>query len=113
MSLPAPSTGPELDDSLSEPRDATVAALARTDGDILVLGAGGKMGPTIARMAARALARLSASRRVIAVSRFSSPAAEHALRDAGVATIRCDLLDREAVARLPDAPSVIYMAGQK
>jgi nucleoside-diphosphate-sugar epimerase len=50
---------------------------------------------------------------VIAVSRFSSAAAERALREIGVETVRCDLLDRDAVARLPAVPNVIYMAGQK
>ena len=99
----------ELDDAQSAPRDATAAALARAPGDIIVLGAGGKMGPTLARMAKRA----APAARVVAVSRFSSAAAEQSLRDADVETIRCDLLDRDAVALLPDAPNVVYMAGQK
>lgn len=68
------------------------------------------MGPTLARMAARAR---TDSRRVIAVSRWSSAAGERALNDAGVETIRCDLLDSHAVAQLPDAANVIFMAGQK
>jgi nucleoside-diphosphate-sugar epimerase len=100
----------ELDELLSAPRAETLAALSACDGDIIVLGAGGKMGPTLARMAARAA---SDGRRVMAVSRWSSPSAERALNDAGVETIRCDLLDRAAVERLPDAPNVIFMAGQK
>ena len=100
----------ELDDLLSTPRDETVAALEICPGDIVILGAGGKMGPTLARMAARASRD---GRRIIAVSRWSSTAAERALNDAGVETVRCDLLDREAVARLPDAPNVVFMAGQK
>jgi nucleoside-diphosphate-sugar epimerase len=115
VNTPAPRTEAELEDALSLPRDATIAALQRTPGDIVILGAGGKMGPTLARMAARAaiLADGGAPRRVIAVSRFSSPRAEDALHAVGVETVRCDLLDRAAVARLPDAPNVIYMAGQK
>ena len=100
----------ELEDLLSTPRAATVDALARCPGDIMVLGAGGKMGPTLARMAARAA---NGSRRVIAVSRWSSSAAEKSLNDAGVETFRCDLLDADAVRALPDAPNVIFMAGQK
>jgi nucleoside-diphosphate-sugar epimerase len=103
-------TEDELDDMLSTPRAETVAALERCPGDVIVLGAGGKMGPTLTRMAARAT---NGRRRVIAVSRWSSGAAEHALRNAGVETISCDLLDREAVARLPDAANVVFMAGQK
>ncbi|HWE41861.1 MAG TPA: NAD(P)-dependent oxidoreductase [Gemmatimonadaceae bacterium] len=115
MTRPAPRSEEELDEELSTPRDATVAALARAPGDIIILGAGGKMGPTLARMAVRAAetADGGARRRVIAVSRFSSPTAEDSLRRAGVDTLRCDLLDRDAVRRLPAVPNVIYMAGQK
>ena len=97
-----PRSEQELDELLSEPREATVAALERAPGDIVVLGAGGKMGPTLARMAVRAAVRsgTSARRRVIAVSRFSSGGVDRALQDAGVETIRCDLLDRDAVTAL-------------
>ena len=100
----------ELDELLSRPRHETLAALDACPGDVIVLGAGGKMGPTLSRMAARAA---HGSRRVIAVSRWSSPDAERELHEHGVETLRCDLLDRAAVARLPDAPNVIFMAGQK
>lgn len=103
-------TEQELDDLLSEPHAETAVALDACPGDIILLGAGGKMGPTLARMAARASGN---SRRVIAVSRWSSAAAERALNKTGVETIRCDLLDPDAVARLPDAANVIFMAGQK
>ena len=111
----APRTEEELDERLSEPRDATVRALSTCPGDIIVLGAGGKMGPTLARMAARAVSRGAGAhtRRVIAVSRFASGDTERALNDAGIKTIQCDLLDRDAVRRLPDAPNVVFMAGQK
>jgi nucleoside-diphosphate-sugar epimerase len=100
----------ELDDLLSTPRRETVAALDACPGDIVILGAGGKMGPTLARMAARAT---NGSRKVIAVSRWSSRDTERALSDVGVETVPCDLLDRDAVARLPDAANVVFMAGQK
>lgn len=103
-------TESELDHLLSTPRAETRDALARCPGDIVILGAGGKMGPTLAMMARRAA---TDSRRIIAVSRWSSKAAEHALNDAGVETLTCDLLDRASIARLPDAPNVIFMAGQK
>ena len=111
----APGSEAELDELLSTPRDATVTALRQAPGDIIILGAGGKMGPTLARMAARAatLADGSARRRVIAVSRFGSERARESLARYGVETISADLLDRAAVHRLPDAPNVIYMAGQK
>ncbi len=103
----------ELEEDLSRPRAQTVDALAACPGDIIVLGAGGKMGPTLARMVARAAASAGKPRRVFAASRFSSAAAERSLREVGVETIRCDLLDRDAVQRLPAAPNVIFMAGQK
>jgi nucleoside-diphosphate-sugar epimerase len=100
----------ELDRLLSTPRAETRAALVACPGDIIVLGAGGKMGPTLAMMARRAV---DDGRRIMAVSRWSSAAAARALEDAGVETISCDLLDRRAVDSLPDAPNVIFMAGQK
>lgn len=105
-----PATELELDDLLSDPRAETVDALTACPGDLIVLGAGGKMGPTLARMAKRASRD---DRRVIAVSRWSSATAERALNDAGVETIHCDLLDHDTVDRLPDAMNVIFMAGQK
>jgi dTDP-4-dehydrorhamnose reductase len=111
----APRTEVELDDALSTPREETVEALRRSPGDIVILGAGGKMGPTLARMALRAAraADSSRSRRVVAVSRFSTAGAAEAFRHAGIETISADLLDPAAVERLPDAPNIIFMAGQK
>jgi len=103
-------TEEELDDLLSTPRTDTEIALEVCPGDIVILGAGGKMGPTLARMAARAARD---GRRIIAVSRWSSAEAERSLNDFGIETIKCDLLDRDAVSRLPDAPNVVFMAGQK
>lgn len=100
----------ELDEWLSRPTDAVVEALNSLEGDLLVLGAGGKMGPTLARMARRAM---PAGREVLAVSRFSSSETADELEQHGVKVIRCDLLDRNAVAELPDVPNVIFMAGQK
>ncbi|HVZ78375.1 MAG TPA: NAD(P)-dependent oxidoreductase [Gemmatimonadaceae bacterium] len=115
MTDEAPRDVAELDDRLSAPRERTVAALRGCPGDIVVLGAGGKMGPTLTRMARRAasIADGNERRRVIAVSRFSSPGAERELQAHGVETIRCDLLDHDAVRALPDAPNVVFMAGQK
>jgi nucleoside-diphosphate-sugar epimerase len=106
-------TEAELDELLSTPRAETVEALRHCPGDVVVLGAGGKMGPTVARMAARAANQVGDGRRVFAVSRFGTPEVARALGAAGVETIVCDLLDRDAVALLPDAPNVIFMAGQK
>lgn len=102
-----------LDLLLSEPDEPTIRSLAALQGDILVLGVGGKMGPTLARMARRAADAAGISRRVIGVARFSSPQLESQLNSCGVETIRCDLLDRRALSALPDAPNIIYMAGMK
>lgn len=107
----APATVDELEGLLSEPSASVVRALEKCPGDILVLGAGGKMGPTQARMAARATRH--SGRRVVAASRFSSDEASRALTAAGVEVMRCDLIDPAQVAALPDAPNVIFMAGQK
>ena len=100
-----------LDDLLSAPDVDTIGALGALTGDVIILGAGGKMGPTVARMARRAIA--DRSRRVIAVSRFTDERAAAALSAHGVDTIRADLADPAAVAALPDALNVLWMAGQK
>lgn len=102
-----------LERELSDPTPATVAAMAALDGDLLVLGAGGKMGPSLARLARRSLDAAGRPHRVIAVSRFGSAPPRRALEADGVETVACDLLDRDAVARLPEAPSLVFMAGQK
>ena len=110
---PAPRTEQELDERLSRPTEGVIDTLARQPGDIIVLGAAGKMGPTLAMMARRALDVLGRQDRVIAVSRFSNPAMAERLETAGVSIVRCDLTSRDAVWTLPDAPNVIFMAGQK
>lgn len=103
----------ELEDLLSEPTQFAVDALRDCTGDVIVLGAGGKMGPSLARMARRAADVLPEPRRVIAVSRFSSPSVAAQLQAHGVEVVRADLGDPDALRELPDAPNVVYMAGQK
>ena len=104
----------ELDDALSAPTAGVLDVLRSVPGDIIVLGAGGKMGPTLATMIRRGMDAIGeAARRVVAVSRFSSDTAAESLRHAGVETISCDLMDRAAVQHLPDAPNVISLVGQK
>ena len=105
----APANEAVLEERLSRPSGSLAAALSQVPGDILILGAGGKMGPTLARMARRA----DPARRVIAVSRWSNPATAETLRAFGVQTARADLLDPRSLAALPDAPNVVFMAGQK
>src|ERR1700677_3881872 len=99
----------ELDEFMSRPSADLIADLAAVPGDIMVIGVGGKMGPTVARMAKRACP----DRRVIGVARFSEPHLETYLRRYGVETHKADLLDRNAVAALPQASNVIFMAGRK
>src|SRR5919106_2235070 len=92
-----------LEDVLTTPGAALTDDLARLDGDILMLGVGGKMGPTLAGLARRA----APGKRIVGVARFSEPGLEERLRQAGIETISCDLLDREALAALPEAPNVV------
>ena len=114
-----PDSDSALDDLLSAPDEPTIRTLAALDGDIIVLGAGGKMGPTLARMARRALDDAGVprtgpgGRRVLAVSRFSDAAVAHELTAVGVEVLCADLADPRAVAALPFAPNVLWLAGQK
>ena len=103
----------ELDETLSEPSDALVDMMKRLPGDIAILGIAGKMGLTLGRRAVNAVRRAGVAKRVFGVSRFSSPADRERLESWGVETVVCDLLDRDAVSRLPDAANVVFMAGRK
>lgn len=94
---------------MSAPSAALAADLAPLDGDLMVLGVGGKMGPTLARMAKRA----APGKRVIGVARFSERNLREKLESWGVECIACDLLDRAAMERLPRAKNVVFMAGHK
>ncbi|HEY4100813.1 MAG TPA: NAD(P)-dependent oxidoreductase [Gemmatimonadales bacterium] len=106
-------TEADLEEILSDPTPDLVSDLRQVDGDIIVLGAGGKMGPSLVRLARRATQDAATPRRVVAVSRFSDPSTRAALDASGAETISCDLFDADAVAALPDAPNVVYMAGRK
>ena len=98
-----------LEELLSRPPEWLCTKLASLDGDITVLGVGGKVGPTLARMAKRA----APEKAVSGVARFSDADVRKRLDDWGIETIACDLLDDDAVAALPKAANVIYMAGKK
>jgi nucleoside-diphosphate-sugar epimerase len=98
-----------LEDFLSEPTPELAGDLARVDGDILILGVAGKMGPTLARMAKRA----APDKRIVGVARFSDAATRARLEQAGIDTMQCDLLDRHAVEALPRLDNVVYMAAMK
>ena len=114
MNLPARFTDEgHLEEVMTTPGAALVADLGAIDGDIMVLGVGGKMGPTLARMAKRA----APHKRVIGVARFSEAGLRARLEAQGIECIEADLLSREALARLPDAGdgvrNVVFMAGRK
>ena len=113
MTLPAITTEEQLDSVLAAPSPADIASLGRLQGDILILGAGGKMGPTLALLAKRASDAAAAPRKIIGAARFSAPSVRRKLASWGIETIRADLLDRQAVNALPTVPNVIFMAGQK
>jgi hypothetical protein len=102
-----------LDEFLSRPTPEVVETLCQLDGDLMILGVGGKMGPSLAMLAQRACAEAGLSKRVIGVSRFSTPELRAQLEHAGVETISCDLLERDALFALPDVPNIIYMVGMK
>lgn len=102
-----------LEDRLSTPSAEDVAFFSELEGDLMIIGVAGKMGPSLAQRAARAVRAAGVPRRIIGVSRFSTPATEISLQQAGVETLRTDLLDAGAVASLPDARNIIYMAGRK
>ena len=103
----------QLEDRLSEPTPEVVQTLRRLQGDLIVLGVAGKMGPSLARMAKHASDLAGVRRRIIGVARFSTAGGEAELQRHGIETIRCDLLDEEALQRLPDAANVLYLAGMK
>ena len=103
----------QLEDRLSEPTPEVVQTLRRLEGDLIILGVAGKIGPSLARMARRASDLAGIQRRIIGVARFSSGCLEAELQRRGLETIRCDLLDEEAVRRLPEAANVLYLAGMK
>lgn len=103
----------ELEDLLAEPSAADVDCVGRLKADVMIIGAAGKMGPSLARRVHRAAGRAGNAIRVLAVSRFSTPAVRQALEADGIQTIACDLLDPDAIAALPRVDNVLFLAGRK
>jgi nucleoside-diphosphate-sugar epimerase len=97
----------DLDDWLTRPTRSLVEDLRQLDGDVIILGASGKMGPSLARLAKRA----APTKRIIGVARFNEKGIRERLEAHDVRIIACDLLNRESLKRLPDVPNVVYMAG--
>jgi len=103
----------ELEDILAEPSDADLVSISRLRGDVLILGASGKMGPSLARRVQRAVTRTGSASRVLAASRFSSSNARASLDAEGIRTIVCDLLDPRQIAALPRCEHLLFLAGRK
>jgi nucleoside-diphosphate-sugar epimerase len=106
-------TEPELDELLTRPSERLVAFIKSVSSPLLVLGAGGKMGPTLVVLARRAAEAAGHPLDIVAVSRFSNPTAREWLEARGVKTLNCDLLDATAISRLPEASNLIYLVGLK
>ncbi|HLJ96919.1 MAG TPA: NAD-dependent epimerase/dehydratase family protein [Gemmataceae bacterium] len=106
-------TEQDLDDVLSRPRPVLIEFMRRLQGPLVILGAGGKMGPTLAWLAHRAAAAAGRALDIFAVSRFSDDATRCWLQERGVQTLSIDLLNRQDVQRLPDAAEVVYLVGRK
>ena len=102
-----------LEDLLAEPSDADIDCARRLNGDVLIIGAAGKMGPSLARRVHRAIVKAGTRSKVLAVSRFSTPAVREQLETGGIHTIACDLLDHDQIAALPRAENVLFLAGRK
>jgi nucleoside-diphosphate-sugar epimerase len=103
----------QLEALLSLPTEKDIAAMRALEGDLLILGVGGKMGPSLAKRARRAIDLAGVSKRVLGVARFSTGGLAQELEAAGIETIQSDLLDAGALAALPDVPNVIFMAAKK
>jgi NAD dependent epimerase/dehydratase family len=106
-------TEEELEERLSRPTEADVAAMAALDGDLILLGAGGKMGPSLARLARRAADQAGAKKRIIAVARFTNRDVLSQLSSEGIETVECDLLERKKLSSLPEARNIVFMAARK
>lgn len=98
---------------LLEPSDDLIADIARLEGDILILGVGGKMGPALAKLARQAVNKSGTDKKVIGVSRFSEQGLEAELKELGIETISADLLEDDQLQALPDVKNVLYLAGTK
>lgn len=98
---------------MTDPSPGLVNDIRALDGDILIIGAGGKLGPTVARLAVRAVAAAGSGIRVLAASRFTERGLANQLRSAGAETIEADIADGKALRALPDAPNIVYLLGMK
>jgi nucleoside-diphosphate-sugar epimerase len=103
----------QLETALSEPSEADAQAMAALEGDLIILGVAGKMGPSLAKRARRACELAGIAKRIIGVARFSNPESRRELESAGIECMSADLLEPGALEKLPDAENVLYMAARK
>ncbi len=103
----------KLEEEILAPSPSLVRDMQKLEGDLILLGAGGKMGPSLAVLAKKALDQAGKDNAIIAVSRFSSAAVQQTLEAQGIQTIQADLLDETQLSALPEAKNVLYMAGTK
>ena len=103
----------ELADKLTRPSEADIAFMGALKGDLLILGAGGKIGPSLAKRARRAADLAGTSTRILAVSRFTSGGLRRELDQDGIETLPCDLLKPDELVLLPDCENVLFLAGRK
>ncbi len=113
LSIKPIKTVAQLDDVLSEPTPGLVESMKTMKGDLMILGVGGKVGPTIAQMAARAVKASGVSRKIIGVDYFPTKQSRKRIDALGVETVKADLMQPGALDALPDAENVLYMIGLK
>lgn len=106
-------TEAELETLLARPSSNLIDFVKGLEGPLLILGAGGKMGPSLARLAKNAVDASGHELDVIAVSRFSDQALQAQLNESGIKTLTCNLLDRRDLQKLPEAPNILYLVGLK
>jgi len=99
--------------NLLKPSADIVSDIQKIDGDIMILGVGGKMGPGLARVARQAVGKAGINKKIIAVARFSEPGLRNQLQNEGIETISADLLNDEQLQALPEAKNILYLAGTK
>jgi len=102
-----------LEQELLKPSDALISDITKIEGDIIILGVGGKMGPSMAKLARKAIISAGINKRIIGISRFSEAGTREELEAEGIETISADLLNEQQLAGLPDAPNILYLAGTK
>src|SRR5215831_3576073 len=98
---------------LLEPSDDLLSDMAELDGDVLILGVGGKMGPALAKLAKQAVDRAGVNKKIIGVARFSEPGLQQELDSEGIETISADLLEDNQLQALPNIKNVLHLAGTK